>query len=238
LKSIRVLILLLVLMLSAPGLLRAQGQGEALRVLAALEKKYAGLKDYVCDVKVHFAIETFRAPDLQARLFYKVPDKMRIESKRVVFFPRDGGYFNPAQFKQEEYTVLPLGYVTYDKRKAVQLRLIPKKIKGATQDMVLTIDIGKLLLKELILSQTGGKQVKAEFTYGTFASFELPTFTRLLLDLPAAEPGMAEGFNGLPPDTDEPKRITGEIAITYADYQVNTGLGDELFKGSKSPKKP
>ncbi|MCJ7664733.1 MAG: hypothetical protein MUO24_10910, partial [Desulfobacterales bacterium] len=105
-KRVCLLVLLLLLMLPGPGLLRAQGQGEALRVLGALEKKYAGLKDYVCDVKVHFAIETFRAPDLQARLFYKVPDRRRIESKRVVFFPRDGGYFNPAQFKQEEYTVL------------------------------------------------------------------------------------------------------------------------------------
>jgi len=238
LKRILVLVLLLLLMLPGPGVLQAQGQGEALRVLAALEKKYAGLKDYVCDIQVHFAIETFKAPDVQARLYYKVPDKMRIESKRVVFFPRNGGYFNPAQFKQEEYTVLPLGYVTYDKRKAVQLRLIPKKVKGAAQDMVLTIDIGKLLLKEMILSQAGGKQVKAELTYGTFDGFELPTFIRLLLDLPADEPGMAQGFGGLPPDAGEAKRVQGEIAISYSHYQVNTGLGDELFKGTKSPNKP
>jgi hypothetical protein len=120
----------------------------------------------------------------------------------------------------------------------VQLRLIPKKIKGATQDMVLTIDIGKLLLREMILSQAGGKVIKAEITYGTFSSFELPTVIRLLLDLPAAEPGMAQGFSGLPPDTSEPERIKGEIAISYSNYQVNTGLGDELFKKDKSQGKP
>jgi outer membrane lipoprotein-sorting protein len=230
--------LLLSLMLLWPGVLQAQGQQEAIRILAALEKKYAGLVDYTADIQVHFDIETFRAPDLQAKLLYKVPDKMRIESKRVVFFPRDGGYFNPAQFKQEDYTILPLGYVTYDKRRAVQLRLIPKKIKGATQDMALTVDIGKLLLQEMLLTQTGGKEVRAVFTYGTFGGFELPTFIRLILNLPAAEPGIAQGFGGLPPDTEEPKRITGEITITYSNYQVNTGLGDEFFKGTKSPNKP
>lgn len=215
-----------------------QAQAEATRILEALEKKYAGLKDYTVDMQVHFDIETFRAPDLQARLFYKVPDKMRIESKRIVFFPRDGGYFNPAQFKPEDYTVLPLGYVTYDKRKAVQLRLIPRKIKGATQDMVLTIDTGKLLLKELMLTQTGGKEVTAVLTYATFDGFELPTFIRLRLNLPASEPGMAQGFGGLPPDTEEPKRITGEITIAYSNYKVNTGLGDEFFKKDKSSNKP
>jgi outer membrane lipoprotein-sorting protein len=217
---------------------QAQTQTEAMNILAALAKKYVELKDYTVDMHVHFDIETFKAPDLQARLFYKVPDKMRIESKRVVFFPRDGGYFNPAQFKPDAYTVLPLGYVTYDKRKAVQLRLIPRKIKGATQDMVLTIDTAKLLLKEMMLTQQGGKEVKAELTYATFDGFELPTFIRLILNLPAAEPGMAQGFGAPVPDTEEPKRVTGEITISYANYKVNTGLEDEIFKNNKSSNKP
>jgi outer membrane lipoprotein-sorting protein len=238
LKDIIALLLLLSLILLVPQVPQAQDQREGLRILAALAKKYAGLKDYTADIQVHFDIETFRAPDLQARLFYKVPDKMRIESKKVVFFPRDGGYFNPAQFKPEDYTVLPLGYVTYDKRKAVQLRLIPRKIKGATQDMVLTIDTAKLLLKEMLLTQTGGKEVTAELTYGTFDGFELPTFIRLRLNLPASEPGMAQGFGAPVPDTEEPKRIQGEITISYANYKINTGLGDELFKNNKSPNKP
>jgi outer membrane lipoprotein-sorting protein len=219
-------------MLLAPALVRAQDQREGLRILAALERKYAGLKDYTVDMTVHFDIETFRAPDLHARLYYKVPDRMRIESKRVVFFPRDGGYFNPAQFKPEDYTCLFLGYVTYDKRKAAQLRLIPKKIKGQTQDMVLTIDIGKLLLQEMLLTQTGGKEVRAIFTYGAFSGFELPTFIRLHLNLPPVEPGVAQGYGVIPNGTEE-RRVQGEITVTYADYKVNTGLRDELFTKDK-----
>jgi outer membrane lipoprotein-sorting protein len=232
LKRILALVLLLSLMLLGAQVTQAQDQREGLRILTALERKYADLKDYTVDIQVHFAIETLRAPDLQAKLYYKVPDRMRIESKRVVFFPRDGGYFNPAQFKPEDYTVLFLGYVTYEKRKAVQLRLIPKKLKGATQDMVLTIDTAKLLLQEMLLTQTGGKEVTAVFTYGTFGGFELPTFIRLILNLPAAEPGMAQGFGAIP-DGGEEKRVQGEITITYANYKVNTGLGDELFKKKK-----
>jgi len=224
---------MLFLMLLWPAMPQAQDQREGLRILQALERKYAGLQDYIVDIQVHFDIETFRAPDLQAKLYYKVPDLLRIESKRVVFFPRDGGYFNPAQFKQEDYTILFLGYVTYDKRKAAQLRLIPKKIKGATQDMVLTIDTARLLLQEMLLTQTGGKEVRAVFTYGTFGGFELPTFTRLILNLPAAEPGMAQGFGAIP-DGGEERRVQGEITISYSNYKVNSGLADVLFKKDKS----
>ncbi|HEX9948646.1 MAG TPA: hypothetical protein VGB29_00700 [Thermodesulfobacteriota bacterium] len=229
----KILALMLFLMLLWPAMPQAQDQREGLRILQALERKYAGLQDYIVDIQVHFDIETFRAPDLQAKLYYKVPDLLRIESKRVVFFPRDGGYFNPAQFKQEDYTILFLGYVTYDKRKAAQLRLIPKKIKGATQDMVLTIDTARLLLQEMLLTQTGGKEVRAVFTYGTFGGFELPTFTRLILNLPAAEPGMAQGFGAIP-DGGEERRVQGEITISYSNYKVNSGLADVLFKKDKS----
>jgi len=228
----RIFALMLFLMLLGPTISQAQDQREGLRILEALERKYADLKDYTVDIQVHFAIETFKAPDLQAKLYYKVPDLLRIESKRVVFFPRDGGYFNPAQFKQEDYTVLFLGYVTYDNRKAAQLRLIPKKIKGATQDMVLTIDTAKILLQEMLLTQQGGKEVKAVFTYGTFSGFALPTFVRLILNLPAAEPGVAQGFGAIPNGTEE-KRVQGEITIAYADYKVNTGLGDSIFTKNK-----
>jgi len=237
LKKIGLSVLFLFLLLLGPATLPAQDQREGLHILQALERKYAGLQDYTVDIQVHFDIETFRAPDLQARLYYKVPDLLRIESKRVVFFPRDGGYFNPAQFKPEDYTVLFLGYVTYDNRKAAQLRLIPKKIKGATQDMVLTIDTARLLLQEMLLTQQGGKEVKAVFTYGTFSGFALPTFVRLILNLPAAEPGMAQGYGAIPNGTEE-KRVQGEITIAYADYKVNTGLRDELFKKDKSKDKP
>jgi outer membrane lipoprotein-sorting protein len=228
LKKILGLVLLFSLMLLGPQLSQAQDQQEGLRILQALGKKYAGIKDYTADMTVHFDIETFRAPDLHARLLYKAPDRMKIESKRVVFFPRDAGYFNPAQFKQEDYTVIFLGYVAYNKRKAAQLRLIPKKITGQTQDMVLTIDTGRLLLQEMSLTQQGGKEVKAVFTYGTFAGFELPTFIRLHLNLPPVEPGVTQGYGVIPNGTEE-RRVQGEIDVAYADYQVNTGLPDALF---------
>jgi outer membrane lipoprotein-sorting protein len=231
LKRISALCLSLCLLL-APGLPHAQGRQEACRILQALERKYAGLKDYTVAMRIHFDIETFRAPDLEARLYYKKPDRITIESKRVVFFPRDAGYFNPAQFRQEDYTCLPLGNVTYDKRKAVQIRLIPKKIIGQTQEMVLTIDPGELLVRQETVTQAGGKVITAEITYATFAGFELPAVIRLHLDLPAVEPGVAQGY-GVIPNNAEEKRIQGTIAITYADYQVNTGLPDGLFEKNK-----
>ncbi|OGP61928.1 MAG: hypothetical protein A2169_13810 [Deltaproteobacteria bacterium RBG_13_47_9] len=209
-------------------------QGEASRYLEVLEKKYSGLKDYIVDINVHFDIETFKAPDVQARLYYKAPDKMKLESKRVLFFPREGGYFNPSLFKKEDFIVIVLEHLTDGGRKAVKLRLIPRKTKRNAQDFVLTIDTEQNLVKEVNVVQSGGREIKAEIAYGVFGQFELPARIRLLLDFPAVEPEMMKGFE---PSGQGTKRVTGKIEITYSNYRVNSGLSDEIFKETE-PQRP
>ena len=211
----------------------APGQEEAARYIELLQGKYSGLKDYTADVNIHFDIETFKAPDLKAKLYYKVPDKMKVESKRVLFFPKEGSYFNPSLFKKDDFTVLFVENVTQEGKRAVKLRLLPKKAKTNIHDFVLMIDTGQNQVREVDVTQSGGKEIKAELTYGTFGGFELPTRINLLFNFPEVEPEMVKGFDTSPR---EKKRVTGRVELTYSDYKVNSGLRDEIFKETESRK--
>ncbi len=93
---------------------------KAFRSLEAIEKKYLGLKDYTADVNVHFDIETFKTPDMQAKLYFKIPDKLKIESKKIFFFPKEGGFFNPAFFKKDV-----MRYLENFLRKELNLKGVP-----------------------------------------------------------------------------------------------------------------
>ena len=126
-----------------------QAQEGAARYLDAFEKKYSGLNDYTAEVKVHFDIETFKAPDLQAKLYFKTPDKMKVESKRVFFLPKEGGYFNPSLFKKEDFEIKFLESLAYEGNKAVKLRLTPKKPKKETHHFVVTLDTDRNLIREV-----------------------------------------------------------------------------------------
>jgi len=214
---------LLLLLLLLPESIRAEEEG--IRYLKALEKKYAGLQDYTVNVTVHFDIETFKAPDLQAKIYYKVPDKLKVESKRVLFFPKEGGYFNPSLFKTEDYAVLLLEHLTYDGKKAAKMRLIPKKPKNNIHDIVLTLDVEQNRVSEIKVVRSGGGEIKAEILYGSFDRFELPTRINLLLDFPAVVPEI----KGFQPPSDGTKRVAGRIEMTYSNYKVNSGLTDEIF---------
>jgi hypothetical protein len=198
---------------------------EAVRYLDAIEKKYSGLKDYTADVNVHFDMETFKTPDMQAKLYFKAPDKMKVESKGVFFFPREGGFFNPALFKKDDFEIKMLERAAEGKGE-VKLKIVPKKKERMGREFVLLIDRSDNLVKEIHTSQFDGRETKAKIEYGTYGSFELPRYILLTLDLPSVDPGEKRGFG---PFEQKSERITGTIEITYANYKVNTGLKDEIF---------
>lgn len=210
-----------------------QAQEDAFRYLEPIEKKYAGLKDYTADGVVHFDIETFKAPDMGVKLYYKAPDKMKVESKRILFFPREGGFFNPSLFKKEGFEIKFLERFTYEGARAVKLQLTPQKPKRNTKEWVVTIDTDHNLIREIGITQYDGREIKAVIHYGTFDGFELPFHIRLTLDLPSFE---TEGPKEFDQWVQKPKRVTGTIDIRYSNYKVNRGLRDELFVNPEGEK--
>lgn len=213
---------------------RIHTQEDASRYLDPIEKKYSALKDYVVDVDVHFDIEALKAPDLQAKLYYKAPDKMKVESKRIFFFPQEGGYFNPSLFKKKAFDVRLVERLIYDGRKAVRLKLTPMDTNTYDKSSVLTIDTDRSLIREIKVSPSEGREVKATMDYGRFGDFELPTHIDLQLDMPSGEPTGMKEFTQF---GQKSKKITGRVEITYSNYRINVGLGDEIFK-EKGLKKP
>ena len=210
-----------------------QAQEDAARYLDLIEKKYSGLRDYRVDVNVHFDIETLKAPDMQAILYYKAPDKMKVESKKVFFFPKEGGYFNPSLFKKKDFEVRLLERLIYDDRKAVRLKLTPIDIEMYNKSFVLTLDTDRNLIREIKTLLSEGREIKAAIEYGMFNGFELPIHIDLQLDIPSDEPSGMKEFTQF---GQKGKRITGKVEITYSNYKVNLGLNDEIFKGNESHK--
>jgi outer membrane lipoprotein-sorting protein len=224
------LYLLWVPFLFSPGLLLAQEEGA--RTLDDLQKKYSNLKDYTVDVNVHFDVEGFKAPDMQAKLYCKPPDRMKIESKRIFFLPKEGGTFNPFMFNKEDFEVKFLERLTYDGRNAVKLKLTPQKRKLNAQDFILTVDTDRHLIREMNTSSSDGREVKVLIEYGHFSDFDLPTRIELHLNVQFSESMEIRDFG---PSAQPARRVTGRVDITYSNYKVNSGLSDQIFDKTGSP---
>ncbi len=115
----------------------------------------------------------------------------------------------------------------------MKLRLTPKKPEKETHQFVVTIDTERNLIREVNLSQFGGREISVAIRYGTFGSFDLPTRIQLHLDVPAVEPNLMKGFNQ---SGEKPTRVTGKVELTYSNYKVNSGLKDDIFKETETSK--
>ena len=208
-----------------------QGQDDAFRYLDLIAKKYSGLKDYTVDVNVHFDIEALKAPDMRAKLYFKSPDKMKVDSKRIFFFPKEGGFFNPFQFKKENFEARLVERLVYDGRTAVKLKLIPINIETFNKGSLLTIDVDRNVIREIKILPSEGREITAVIDYGFFDRFDLPVRINLQLDIPPSESGGTREF----PFGQGGKRMNGKVEITYSNYKVNSGLSDEIFTGKDFP---
>ena len=227
----KILFCLTFLLLSA-GVSLAQDEGT--RYLESVAKAYEGLKDYTCDVRVHFDVEALKSPDMEAKVYYKAPDKLKVESKKIFFFPREGGFFNPGMFRPQNFDIIILERLTYNGGKAVKLKLIPQKAGKITHEITLTIDTERNLIREMNISQFGGRVIKAAIEYGKFDTFQLPTRIGLDLDIPPQEPNESKEFDQF---AQRGRRMTGKVDITYSKYKVNSGLSDEMFTEKESQKR-
>jgi outer membrane lipoprotein-sorting protein len=151
---------------------------------------------------------------------------MKVESKGVFFFPREGGYFNPGLFKKDDFEITILERAAEGNRD-IKLKIVPKRKERMGREFTLLIDRKDNLVKGIQTSQFDGRETQAKIEYGRYGSFELPRYILLTLDLPSVEPNEKRGFG---PFEQKSERITGTIEITYTNYKVNTGLKDDIFK--------
>jgi outer membrane lipoprotein-sorting protein len=210
------------------------GQDDGVKYLKNVTEKFLKINDYMVDVRVHLDMESVKAPDMTAKIYYKSPDKVKVDSKGTFLLPKEVGVFNPRMFNSEEYNINILDTLRYDGDPAVRLSLSPKKESFRGRNIILTIDKKDWLIKSIAIEPAAGSLMDARIKYGNFGGFELPAEIDVNLNLPKADstqenPMANRRFKG---------GMSGSVVIYYSNYQVNTGLSDSLFEKSEgaSPK--
>jgi len=202
-----------------------QTQNEASRYIRNVTAKFDGLKDYSADVRVHMDIENLKAPDMTARVYYKDPDKVKVDSKGLFFMPKEVGVFNPKRFNGDNFEMNVRDTLTYEGHPAVRIELLPKKSNMVGQIMILTIDKKEWLIREFSSAPVPGREVTAKIQYGVFGGFHLPTEIDVTFNFENADslqamPNSGGRFRG---------GAKGKVGIYYTDYNVNSGLSDSIF---------
>lgn len=204
-----------------------------------MKAKLALVTDYSADVKMKINISYMRVPTLTGKLYYKAPNKMKLDRRGgIAIMPKKGVSFNiNSVVPEDDATVIDAGYDEVDGRKLHVIKIIPNNDEG---DVILTkiwVDEARLLaLKSETTTRENGT-VKMELAFDAYEKLALPDKVIFYLDeqeykLPK---GMTMDYEV--PDIANSvknakggKRKKGKIEITYLRYEVNKGLKDSLFE--------
>ncbi len=200
--------------------------------------RITSVKDYTADVRMLIDISYMKVPPLGGKLYYKAPDKVKLERRGgITILPKKGMSMSlNTSIPEGAATVIDGGYDTKDGRKLRVIKVVPDNDE---QGIILTkmwIDEEKKLVLQTETTTRENGTISMELVFGKYADYALPDKIIFHLDVKGFKlpQGITMDYDAAGVSADEVsdaqnKKTKGKIKITYLKYDINTGLSDDIF---------
>jgi len=222
------------------------------RIIKKTNKQYMLVNDFETTMNVSLNVPGFRMPKKSYKVYYKIPNKIKINTKGFGILPKTGLFTSPSDNfdnlknlsldtnKSSDNCILISGTVISDSLKAQFPNEYAKLTFVPIVDVV--VDTTKWIIKSVT---TRIDTVKLFEINNNFQKFEnkyyMPVKSQIKYYIKDAK--LANWLNndlggimkmGNNPDT-ESDVVQGTIKITYDKYKINRGIPDKIF--TKRPDK-
>jgi outer membrane lipoprotein-sorting protein len=204
------------------------------QLIAAAYNKFSQVSSYVANIHLQFNIPGVYLEPIQGKVYYKKPDKFRIQARGIIFLP-----------KQHPYLVLQTVRDTHsfaavisgeEKIGNVSIRVIHVIPNDAAGDLILAklwIDEKSFLIHKAQLTTKQNGTISIEQFFGGASQGILPDEIKFLVDMTKFKVPKAMTFelNSKSKKTTEVvnSRGTGEIKLHFSHYKLNQVFSDTVF---------
>jgi outer membrane lipoprotein-sorting protein len=202
------------------------------RILDNVVKEFSKIKDYSVKVNVKMDVPFIKAPDTEATIYYKQPDKIHFESDGFAMLPKEGLDFSPIGLLKSDYTALYIKDEDYNGQEHSVIRIIPTEDRGDIILSTLWINTRDRNISRVEASTKVSGTFIMELFYNNDLKYPLPSsmiFHFTFTGMPGKRGKSASRDEGDKKD----ENITGKVYINYSDYQVNKGIPDSVFEQKK-----
>jgi hypothetical protein len=208
---------------------------DADKLFADLRKKVFTVNDYTAQVKIKINVTYMRIPLLAGTLYYKSPDKMRLERHGgLSILPKKNVNLTLSNLSPSgDVTVIDAGITTIDGKTLRVIKVVPETENGEIILTKIWVDEAALLAVKTQTTTRNDGTILMDLVYNKYASFGLPDKVTIHMDVKDYKlpKGVTMDYNDLaPPATAAgPKNQKGTIEIRYLTYEINKGIKDEVF---------
>ena len=204
-------------------------------ILNNVKEKFNRIKDYEVNIRIKVDVDFIKAPDSEAKIYFKQPDKIHFESENFALLPREGVNFSPMAFLKGNHTALYEKEDTVDGVKTSVIKVIPLNDKSNIILTTLWIDQAKDYIIKVESTTKINGTFTIEFNYDKpVDDFPLPSSTIFTFNIDRTNipRGMYNNMDDEKKNAkkDDKKRTTGKVYIYYSNYKVNQGIPDSIFE--------
>jgi len=212
---------------------------EASALFESLRRKVLTVHDYTANVKMNINVTYMRIPQLSGTLYYKAPDKMRLERHGgLSLLPKKNINLTLSNLiPTGNVTVIEVGEAMLGNKKVRVLKVIPE---DETSEIILAklwVDEKDLVALRTETTTRNDGTVTMDMEYAAYTAYCLPDKVTIYMDLKGYKlpKGVTMDYNNetAPPAATDKKSRKGTIKITYLKYSINTGLADNIFTKSE-----
>lgn len=216
------------------ALLLAAGPGNAgptaKAVLVRASAQYDAVRDYVVDAKLTAESPSTHVPEMKIKIYYKQPNKVHVESKDgFAMFPRHGAIVgNPLR---DMVGGTDLVIQRSERVLGADCYLIKGSFKreGYSAQASVWIEKAKHLVRQVAVNPEWGPSVSAKLWYTRVGGrYWLPSTTVATVSTPPIPNEDAE--------SDKQPFVPMTVRLRFANYRVNTGLDDKIFRKPEGSK--
>ena len=186
----------------------------------------ATIKDYSADVNVTVDMPNVKIPERRAKVYFKRPDKVAIDSKGIVMIPKKAlvpGNLGAQISKDAQVTLagtkLQNGVTTYF------LKVTPAASEHSNDRILFWVRGDRWTVERMEAQSLGRQELAVTWEYQLVSGKHwMPR--RLVATLP---PGGRVSHHMPRPPEEKPSNKPGVITVSFTNVRVNTGLSDTLF---------
>ena len=207
-------------------------------VISKVRAKLDKVNDYQAEGKMKTNVIFIKAPIASVKIYYKKPDKIRINNEKgISFIPKGSMNISLANLfptgGANAFDLIDMGKDSSSKLR--KIKLLPRDENSQVSMAVLHIDETQSVIKRAEITSDDGK-FELQMSYGKWVEYGLAdkiifTFKTENFKLPKGVT-MDYEVGGKKEETAEEKerRKKGRVEITYSSYTINKGVPDSVFK--------
>ena len=218
----------------------AQKKGKTSNANVIMDKVvqvFEAVNDFSVSVEAEIKMERVQIPKMNAKFYFKKPNKIHFSSQGFLLVPREGVVPNPS-YLREHYDAAFIEEDIIEGKKFYKLQLAAKDIKTRLRQLYIWIDGANWTIVKTETIPYEGRTLTMLFTYQLQQDkYWLPSkvvvnFGSTIETENSSVDSTNQGGNQLG-QLQRGMPRTGSISINYSDYKINYGIDDSIFEGKK-----